>query len=121
MSQHSGHVVSVKFYSLIFILLVVLAMLTTGMAFVDLGAFNTVVALVIAFTKATLVALFFMHLRWSPALQRIVGVAALLWLAILIALTLSDYLTRGWIPAPGSWESSLNFTRDFVASLLGWS
>jgi len=46
-------------------------------------------------------ALFFMRLRWSPAMTRLVAVAALLWLAILIVGVLDDMLTRGWIPVPG--------------------
>jgi cytochrome c oxidase subunit IV len=51
---------------------------------------------VIAFAKASLVALIFMHLRYSRRLMRVVAAAGLFWLGILIALTMSDYLTRGW-------------------------
>jgi cytochrome c oxidase subunit 4 len=68
---------------------------------VNLHGWNTVVGLGIAALKALLIALFFMHLRMSGGLTRLVGVAALLWLAILIAGTLDDLLTRGWLGVPG--------------------
>jgi cytochrome c oxidase subunit 4 len=74
---------------------------TIGLAQVDLRGWNGLLALVIAAAKAVLIGLFFMHLRWSLAITRLAGVAALLWLAILIVGTLDDVLTRGWLPAPG--------------------
>ena len=101
-----GHVVSMKIYFAIFGSLLALTALTTGMAFVDLGEWNTIVALIIACCKATLVALFFMHLRWSPRLMRIVLLSAILWLAILISLTTTDFFSRDWIPIPEGWQSS---------------
>ena len=101
-----GHVVARKTYFLIWGTLLVLTVLTTGMAYVDLGKGNTIVALVIALGKATLVVLFFMHVRWSPHLMRIVLLSALLWLAILICLTTTDFLSRGWTPVPQPWNSS---------------
>ena len=64
----------------------------------DLGPWNTVVALGIAFLKATLVALFFMHVKYSPRLTQVVVAGGLFWLVILIALTLSDFVSRGWLP-----------------------
>lgn len=102
----SQHVVPVRLYVLIFLTLCVLTLLTTGVAFIDLGPFNTVAALAIAVTKAVLVILFFMHLRYSPDLTRIVVVAGFFWLAILITLTLSDFRTRSWTPTPAGWETS---------------
>ena len=101
-----GHVVPKKTYFLIFGLLLALTALTTGMAYVDLGQWNTIVALIIACCKATLVVLFFMHLRWSPRLMRVVLLSALLWLAILISLTTTDFFSRDWTPIPEGWESS---------------
>ncbi|MDQ5871333.1 MAG: cytochrome C oxidase subunit IV family protein, partial [Acidobacteriota bacterium] len=68
---------------------------------VDLGPWNTVGALGIAFLKATLVALFFMHVRYSTRLTQITVAGGLFWLAILIVLTLSDFLSRGWLPVLG--------------------
>ncbi len=102
-----GHVVSKKFYFLIFALLIGFTALTTGVAFVDLGRWNTVVALAIAVCKGSLVVLFFMHLRWSHGMTRIVMLAALVWLSILVALTLSDEFTRTWTPVPSSWQAQI--------------
>ena len=101
-----GHVIPKKTYFLIFGSLLALTALTTGMAYVDLGQWNTIVALIIACCKATLVVLFFMHLRWSTHLMRIVLLSALLWLAILISLTTTDFFSRDWTPVPEKWESS---------------
>jgi len=101
-----GHVVPKKTYFAIFASLLALTALTTGMAYVDMGQWNTIVALIIAGCKATLVALFFMHLRWSPRLMRVVLLSALLWLAILISLTTTDFFSRDWTPIPEGWEES---------------
>jgi cytochrome c oxidase subunit 4 len=103
----SGHVVPKKLYILVFTALIVLTGLTTGVAFINLGKWNTVAALVIAVCKASLVVLFFMHLRWSSNLLRIVVASSLLWLAILIGLTLSDVFTRDWTPVPSNWEAQI--------------
>jgi cytochrome c oxidase subunit 4 len=92
----SEYVVPVRIYFGVFAALIALTLLTTAIAFFDLGLFNPVVALTIAIIKATLVVLFFMHARYSPHLIWIVGGAALFWLGILFVLTLSDYLTRAW-------------------------
>ena len=83
-------------YFSIYFTLVVFTGLTTAVAFLDLGLANPVVALTIAIIKATLVVLFFMHLRYSSRLTWVVGGAALFWLGILLVLLLSDYATRGW-------------------------
>jgi len=93
----SHHVVPRKVYFAVFAALMVLTATTTAVAFMDLGPWNTVVALGIAFVKATLVALFFMHVKYSPRLTQVVVAGGLFWLAILIALTLSDFLSRGWL------------------------
>ena len=94
----SQHVVPRKVYFAVFAALLVLTAITTAVAFVDLGPWNTVVALGIAFLKATLVALFFMHVKYSPRLTQIVVAGGMFWLAILIVLTLSDFFSRGWLP-----------------------
>ena len=65
-------------------------------AFVDLGPLNTVAALAIAVFKATLVVLFFMHVKYSTRLTWAVVVGSVFWLGILLVLTMSDYLTRAW-------------------------
>lgn len=102
-----AHVIPKRTYFLIFGALLALTALTTGMAYVDLGVWNTIVALAIAVCKATLVALFFMHLRWSTHMMRVVLVSALIWLGILISLTTSDFFTRDWTPVPQGWQSSM--------------
>ena len=70
--------------------------LTVQMAFLDLGPLNTIVALAIAVFKATLVVLFFMHVKYSTRLTWAVVAGSVFWLGILLVLTLSDYLTRAW-------------------------
>jgi cytochrome c oxidase subunit 4 len=112
-----GHVVQKKVYFLIFGSLLMLTGLTTGMAYVDLGEWNTIVALIIAGCKATLVILFFMHLRWSTRLMRVVLLSSLLWLAILLSLTTTDVFSRDWIPIPESWESSTLYIPSAAANL----
>jgi cytochrome c oxidase subunit 4 len=74
---------------------------TIWLAHVDLRGWNTAVALAIAVAKASLIGLFFMHLRWTRGMTRLVALAALLWLSILVVGTMDDILTRGWLPVPG--------------------
>jgi cytochrome c oxidase subunit 4 len=97
MAQHS---VSRTLYYRIFAVLLILTLLTVGVAYLDLGALNTVIALSIATAKALLVVLFFMHVRYSSRLTWVVVSAGVFWLLLLLVFTLSDYLTRstlaGW-------------------------
>lgn len=93
----SDHVVSRKIYFAVFLALMVGTALTVWVAFFDLGPLNDVVMLTIAVTKATLVVLFFMHVKYSGKLTSLVVASGVLFLLILLALTLSDYLTRGWL------------------------
>ena len=102
----SQPIVPQKTYLVIFLCLIGLTILTTGVAFIDLGPLNTVVALAIAFSKMTLVVLFFMGVRHSSGLVRVMVVAGFFWLALLIAFTMSDYRTRTWTPVPESWSST---------------
>ncbi|PYP84659.1 MAG: oxidase [Candidatus Angelobacter sp. Gp1-AA117] len=88
-----GHPTHGVYYA-VFGALVIGTLLTWGVAFVDLGIFNPIVALAIACTKATLVILFFMHVRYSSKLTMITVAAGFFWLMLLISLSLSDYLTR---------------------------
>jgi cytochrome c oxidase subunit 4 len=110
----SEHVVAVRVYVGVFIALLLLTGLTTGVAFIDLGSLNTVAALAIAVTKMILVILFFMHVKYSHGLTKIVILAGFFWLAILIALTLSDELTRYWTPNAGSWSTILSFLPNLL-------
>ena len=91
----------VRLYVAVFAALLVLTVATVSVSYVDLGPLSVVVALTIAFTKALLVVLFFMHLRESSGLVWVVAGGGFFWLAILIALTMSDVVTRGWLPVGG--------------------
>jgi cytochrome c oxidase subunit 4 len=89
-------------YYAVFAALMVGTAITVAVAFVDLGALNNVVMLGIAMTKATLVVLYFMHVRWSTRLTWVIAASGFFWLLILFGLTMQDYLTRGWVP--GTWR-----------------
>jgi cytochrome c oxidase subunit 4 len=93
----SEHIVPTRVYYTIFGILMLCTYLTVQMALFDLGPFNVVAALVIAVFKATLVVLFFMHVKYGTRLTWAVVIAAVFWLGILLALTFSDYLTRAWL------------------------
>ena len=93
----SEHVVSVRLYVIIGMSLLLLTGVTAAAAFVNLGPFNSVVALAIATFKALLVVLFFMHVKYaSERMTKIVVIAAVFWFLILIGLSLADYTTR-WL------------------------
>jgi cytochrome c oxidase subunit IV len=93
----SEHIVPTRVYYTIFGILMLCTYLTVQIAFFDLGPFNIVAALAIAVFKATLVVLFFMHVKYSTRLTWAVVVGAVFWLGILLVLTFSDYLTRPWL------------------------
>jgi len=90
----SEHVVSPKIYVVILLALLLGTFLTVAAAVRDFGPWNIVIALAIATTKATLVVLYFMHGRYSPKRTQLVIVCSAFWLAILLALTAADYMTR---------------------------
>jgi cytochrome c oxidase subunit 4 len=119
MSQHAPahephaehHVVPLRIYYAVFAALMILTVITVEAARFDLGhpevlgvrvPLNVIVALAIAGTKATLVVLFFMHVKYSGRLIQIAVASALAWLALLIVLTANDYLSRGWLGNPGT-------------------
>ena len=99
--HETTHIDSVGTYVKILLALLALTGITTAVAYVDLGAFSTVVALTIAVVKMLLVALFFMHVRHSTKLTRLVVAGGLMWLGILLALTMTDFATRGLFGIPG--------------------
>ena len=91
----SEHIVSAKTNIAVWLALLVLTGVTVGVAFIDLGPFNTVVALVIATFKALLVVLIFMHVKYaSERLVKAVVVSAIFFLLLLLGLSLADYSTR---------------------------
>lgn len=96
------HIVPLRVYMAVFTTLLVMTGVTVAVAFMDLGTMNTFVAVTIAIFKATIVVLYFMHVRYSGKLIWVFAGAGFLWLLILFAFTLSDTMTRGWLPDPGS-------------------
>jgi len=91
----SEHIVSGKLYVAIWITLMILTAVTAGVSFLDLGPFNTIVALCIATFKALLVVLFFMHVKYtSERMTKVVIVSGIFFLLLLLGLSLADYSTR---------------------------
>jgi cytochrome c oxidase subunit 4 len=92
----AGHISPKSTYYAVFAALMVGTAITVAVAFVNLGSFNFPVAIGIAITKATLVILFFMHVKYSTRLTWAVVLGSVFWLGILLTLTFGDYLTRPW-------------------------
>ena len=92
----SEHIVPRRTYYVIYAILMLCTYLTWQVAYFDLGAMNTIAALAIACFKMVLVVLFFMHVKYSSRLTWVVVASGVFWLGILLALTFSDYLARGW-------------------------
>ena len=98
--EHRQHVISPSIYVGIWAILMVLTGLTVFVSFIELHDWNIVLALVIATIKGTLVVLFFMHLFYSSKLTKVTVMAALFFLFLLLALSMTDYLTRSWLTYP---------------------
>ena len=96
----SGHVSPVSLYVTIFLSLMVLTALTVAAAYVDLGQFNFMVALIIAMFKASLVIWYFMHVKYQSKLTRLTVATGLFFLMILLTLTMVDYSSKGFTPIP---------------------
>ncbi|HEX8169334.1 MAG TPA: cytochrome C oxidase subunit IV family protein [Thermoanaerobaculia bacterium] len=99
-SDHTGHApahhqASLVTYFVIFFALMIFTVLTVAASRVNLGPWNTPLAMAIAIAKATMVILWFMHVIHSPKMTWIVVISSILWLGVLFVLTFSDYLTRG--------------------------
>lgn len=111
-AHEEHHIVPIHVYILVFLALMLLTYVTVQVSHVDLGRpeiladvrvpMNVIVALLIAITKATLVVLFFMHVKYSPRLTQIIVCCSIVWLVILIGITISDYVSRGWLGNPGT-------------------
>ena len=110
--REDHHIVALPVYFLVFAALLVLTFVTVQVSQVDLGSpeilpevrvhLNVVVALAIAITKATLVVLFFMHVKYSSRLVQIVVASSVVWLLMLLVITIGDYISRGWLGNPGT-------------------
>jgi len=103
MTMSGHHVVPVRIYLAVFAALLVFTAVTVAAAFVDLGALNNVVMLGIALVKATLVVLFFMHVRYSTRLIPVVVFGGVFFLLVMFGITMSDYLSRGFLGAGSAW------------------
>ena len=95
--EHGEHIVPIRVYVMIFLALLFFTGLTVFVAYYDLKRWNVIVALAIAVTKALLVTLYFMHVKYSKRLTRICVLSGLFWFAIMVVLTLFDYNTRGLV------------------------
>jgi cytochrome c oxidase subunit IV len=108
--SHSQHIItSVRTYALVWFTLLVLTLATVWVARIDFGhsfgeqyAFiNTVVAMGVAITKASLVVLIFMGVRYNTPLTKVVVISGFFWLLIMFGLTMGDYMSRSWLGVPG--------------------
>jgi cytochrome c oxidase subunit 4 len=97
--EHVEHHLPKSLYFAIFGALMILTALTVGLAFVNLGLFNIVVALTVAIVKASLVVMFFMHLKYESHLTKVVLGAGVFWLVLLLGIIM-DYATRSWMYTP---------------------
>jgi cytochrome c oxidase subunit 4 len=111
----SEHFVPIRTYVVVFVALLVLTFVTVAVARMDLGEpdlagvrlpLNVIVALTIACVKAFLVILFFMHAKYAGRLVQLVVASSFVWLFILIVITMSDYVSRGWSPGPRATSGS---------------
>ena len=96
----SGHVSSIKLYVAIFLTLMVLTAVTIMVAYINLGPWNKVIALGIASFKATLVVLYFMHVKYASRMTKLIVVTGFFFLAILLGETMIDYSSRTWVNPP---------------------
>lgn len=108
-NNHGGghHVPPVSHYIGVFLALMVFTGITVGAATVDLGIFNTPVALAIAGCKAAMVMYIFMELRHAPPLTRAAALSGIVFLAIMLILTFNDYVGRNWLPYPPAWGQTI--------------
>ena len=102
MSDHSEHhIVPKRVYYLVFLTLIVMTWVTAIVSTVDLGRFNVFVALSIAIFKASLVILFFMHVKYGTRLTKMIVLAGVYWLILLLFIVMMDLWTRNWMGVPG--------------------
>ena len=106
MTEHDSthHIVPVGVYIAVFASLLTLTGLTVFIAYIDLGPLNLAAAISIAMLKTTLVILYFMHVRYSSHLVKVFVCAGFLWFLIMLSITMSDYMTRGWLSTPRGWQ-----------------
>jgi cytochrome c oxidase subunit 4 len=98
-NEHAHHIVGPSVYVAILFALLVGTGLTVWASFLELGPWNPIIALAIATTKAMLVVLYFMHVKYSTKLTKLTVFSGIFMFLVLISMTLADYITRAW----GSW------------------
>ncbi len=102
MSDHSEHhIVPKRVYFLVFATLIAMTWVTAWVSTVDLGRLNIFVALSIAIFKASLVILFFMHVKYGTKLTKMMVLAGIYWLLLLLFIAMCDLWTRGMMGVPG--------------------
>jgi cytochrome c oxidase subunit 4 len=101
MADHSEHIVPKRVYYLVFLTLIVMTWVTAYVSTVDLGRLNVFVALSIAIFKASLVILFFMHVKYGTKLTKMIVLAGIYWLILLLFIVMMDLWTRTWMGVPG--------------------
>lgn len=95
--EHAEHHIVTPFvYSMVFVTLLIFTGLTVWAAYIDLGILNPVVALAIACTKAVIVILFFMHVKYQSKLVKLTVMSGFFTFLVLITMTLTDYISRAW-------------------------
>ena len=99
--HHAEHIVPIWIYVAVFLALIVLTWVTSGVATIDLGRLNIFVALSIAIFKASLVLLFFMHVKYGTRLTKMIVLCGIYWLILLLFIVMMDLWTRGWMGVPG--------------------
>jgi len=101
--QQEHHVIAVGTYFKIYMVLMALLALTVGAYYMDMGShgINLVVAMTIAVVKAVLIVLFFMHVYYSAPLTWVTAAGSLLWVGLLLAFLLADYISRGFLSILG--------------------
>jgi len=100
--EHGGdHIVPIRTYVAVFLSLIVLTWVTAFVSTLDLGALNVIVALAIAIFKASLVLLFFMHVKYGTRLTKTVVMGGIYWLLLLLGIVMVDIMTRNWMGVPG--------------------
>lgn len=102
MSDHAEHhIVPKRVYFAVFAALIVLTWVTAIVSTIDLGRLNIFVALSIAIFKASLVVLFFMHVKYGTRLTKMIVLCGLYWLLLLLFIAMADLWTRTWMGVPG--------------------
>ncbi len=99
--QSEHHIVPKRVYFLVFFALIVMTWVTAYVSTVDLGRMNIFVALSIAIFKASLVILFFMHVKYGTKLTKMIVLAGLYWLILVLFIAMLDLWTRTWMGVPG--------------------